>query len=72
MRKELEIIIYPDGDVKIETLGMTGEVCVREVLPIQEVLGYVKERSLKGEFYKQQAAIGQVEGRTRGGDSHHH
>lgn len=71
MRKELEITIYPDGDVKIETIGIRGEACLQEVLPIQEVLGHVKERKLKGEFYEQETEV-EIEGHAHGGDAHHH
>ena len=61
MRKELEIIILPSGEVHIETQGMTGEACVQEVQPIQEALGHVKDRRLKGEFYQQDTSV-QIEG----------
>ena len=71
MRKELEIIITPDGDVQITTIGIKGEACLEEVRPLQEALGYVKQRQLTSEFYQEEQEV-EITGRTKAGDSHNH
>lgn len=69
MRKELEIIIRPDGNVEIVTVGIKGAACLDEVKPIQQALGHVIDQRLTGEYYEEEQSV-QLEGRTDTGYPH--
>jgi hypothetical protein len=53
-RKELEIKIGPDGDVKITVKGSPGESCLQETAFLEHALGTVKDRELTAEYYQQE------------------
>ena len=69
MRREFEIILYPDGTVRIERRSDSDDVCVQEVIPVREVLGDVLERKLKGSFGH---AHGHVHTHEHGDEGHRH
>ena len=48
---ELEIAIDPDGNVRIETHGLSGEDCVVETESLEKQLGTTGERNRKPEYY---------------------
>lgn len=70
MRKELEFIIQPDGDVQIRTIGIKGQECLEEVRPIQQALGVVKEQRLTSEYYEEQPV--ETHERARAGNADNH
>jgi hypothetical protein len=51
---KIEIEIDESGNIKAETKGMEGTVCVSELDEILEGLGEVSEEKKKPEYYKKQ------------------
>jgi len=64
MRKELEITITPEGEVKILTHGFKGEECLEAVKPFEGTVGVVNQRELTSEYYEQPRVVPTQ--RTRG------
>ena len=56
-RKELEIVISPDGELTVKVEGVAGEGCLEETAFLEEALGEVIEREKTPEFY--QTPVGQ-------------
>ena len=50
--QELEIIITPKGEVKIQVIGSQGKECLLITKSLEEALGKVKERNFKTEYYQ--------------------
>ena len=55
-RKELEIVISPDGELTVKVEGMAGEGCLAETAFLEEALGEVVEREKTPEFYQSPAS----------------
>lgn len=51
MKKELEILVAPDGTTTIEGHGFSGAECDDSLKPF-ETLGQVKERRHTSEYHK--------------------
>ena len=51
VKQEIEVIISPEGEVKIEVRGMHGPGCVPEVERVAQALGEVKSHERKPEYY---------------------
>ena len=51
-KHELEIEILADGTVRVETFGVKGPQCMRYAELVAEIVGPVKEKTLKAEFYE--------------------
>ena len=51
--QEMEIVISPSGEVKIEVKGVTGDACLDLTRDLENQLGSVEDRQLKSEFYQQ-------------------
>ena len=51
--QELEIVISPTGEVKIEVKGVAGGHCVDLTRDLERSLGEVEERQFKAEYYQQ-------------------
>ena len=53
---EIEIIIAPDGSIKLDVKGMKGAACVPVIGQVAKAVGgEVQEAHNKPEFYQQQA-----------------
>lgn len=52
-KQEMEITIGPDGEVKIEVIGVKGRSCVDVSEFLEEALGDVVEREYTREYYQQ-------------------
>ena len=52
-REEFEIVIGPDGDIRIEVKGGDGKSCLELTEFLEKALGEVKTRELKPEYYQQ-------------------
>ncbi len=53
-RKELEIIIGPDGEVQVTVKCIKGQSCVTETKFLEEALGdTIESRELTPEYYEQ-------------------
>lgn len=60
--KQIAIEFRPDGTVKIEASGFTGQACEKFTAELEKELGTVKSRTKKPEYYQgaaQTKAIGQ-------------
>ena len=49
--KLIKVKVGPQGKIQVEAEGFTGGECLEATRAIEEALGLVKERELKGEFY---------------------
>jgi hypothetical protein len=54
-KHDMEIIITPDGQVKMEIKGMKGPACVPAIQKVAEKLGRVDTQNLKPEYYEKPA-----------------
>jgi hypothetical protein len=52
-RAEIEVLIGPDGTVKIKTHGLRGEACVEETKSLEQAVGRVARREKTREYYEQ-------------------
>lgn len=52
-KHEIEILITPEGDVKLDMKGLKGPGCLPEAKKIADALGEVKTQSLLPEYYEQ-------------------
>ena len=50
-KKTIEVVIGPDGSLKIEALGFKGADCERATVFLEKALGRVSGRSKKPEYY---------------------
>jgi uncharacterized protein GlcG (DUF336 family) len=55
-RLEIEVVLSPDGEVKLVTRGMKGQSCAAETEALEKALGTVKRRERTAEWYQQAAA----------------
>jgi hypothetical protein len=63
-QKTIEVVIGPDGSLKIEAMGFKGADCERATAFLEKALGRSSGRSKKPEYYhreeiKRQQRIGQ-------------
>ncbi len=57
-KKELEITIGPDGEVKVLVKCVKGASCVDETKFLEEALGNtIESRELTDEYYEQQTGV---------------
>ncbi len=60
-RKELEIIITPDGEVQVLVKCVKGQSCVEETKFLEEALGNtIESRELTDEYYEQSVGVNQT------------
>ena len=60
-KKELEITIGPDGEVKVLVKCIKGQSCVEETKFLEEALGNtIESRELTDEYYEQPQVVGQT------------
>jgi Protein of unknown function (DUF2997) len=50
-RKTIEVVIAPDGSLKIEALGFKGADCEKATAFLEKALGRVSGKSKKPEYY---------------------
>lgn len=51
---EIEILIHPDGSIKLDIKGMKGPVCAPIIGKLAKDVGEIVEERNKPEFYQQQ------------------
>jgi hypothetical protein len=57
-KKELEITIGPDGEVKVLVKCIKGASCVEETKFLEEALGNtIESRELTDEYYEQHSGV---------------
>ncbi len=49
--RSIEVIVAPDGSLKIEAVGFTGADCEKATAFLEESLGAVNSRRKKAEHY---------------------
>ena len=54
-KAEIEVVIGPDGTVRIETRGLRGEACIEETKSLEQAVGRVAKREKTREYYEQSA-----------------
>ena len=62
MAKTIEVIVEPDGQLKIDAVGFKGADCEKATVFLEKTLGQVKGKANKPEYYRQaqrQQQIGQ-------------
>lgn len=52
-KAEIEVVIGPDGTVKIKTHGLRGEACIEETKSLEQAVGKVQRREKTREYYEQ-------------------
>ena len=63
LKQEIRVVISPDGTVQMETFGIKGADCERELKSIEEALGKVKKRVRTKEYYE--SSIAKTKGKTK-------
>ena len=55
-KKQLRIILLPNGDVKMETVGIKGKKCI-DYIPFMEELGdlKIKKKEFTKEYYEEES-----------------
>lgn len=53
MAKTIEVIIQPDGQLKIDAVGFKGADCEKATAFLEKALGQVKGKAKKPEYYRQ-------------------
>ena len=51
--KRIEMLISPDGEIKLQTLGFTGSSCQRADQFLRDALGVVSSEELTPEYHLQ-------------------
>ena len=51
-KREIEVVIRPDGSVELRPVGMKGPDCVEATRELEEALGVVVDRQRTPEFYE--------------------
>jgi hypothetical protein len=65
-RHELEVIITPSGEVRVEVKGAKGKACLQYVELFEQRVGRVKRKDVTSEFYEPERKTGVVDSeRTR-------
>ena len=62
--KTIEVVVAPDGTIKIDAIGFTGPDCEKATAFLEKALGRISGRSKKPEYYhreelRQQQKVGQ-------------
>lgn len=58
--RQIEIIVSPTGETRLQTKGFTGSACRDASKLIEEALGQRREEHLTAEFHVAQSASQQV------------
>ena len=55
-KHEIEVVISPDGQVKLDVKGMKGPSCLPGVKKLADAVGELKSQDLTSEFYEKPSA----------------
>jgi hypothetical protein len=53
MAKTIEVIVKPDGSLKIDAMGFQGADCEKATRFLEQALGKIAGKQKKPEFYRQ-------------------
>ncbi len=59
MKRTIEIIVSPKGDVSIDAVGFKGPDCEKATRALEEALGVVRQRSKKPEYLAKATSVAQ-------------
>ena len=59
MKRTIEIIVSPKGDVSIDAVGFKGPDCERATRALEEALGVVQQRTKKPEYLGKATSVAQ-------------
>ena len=59
MKRTIEIILSPKGDISIDAVGFKGPDCEKATRALEEALGVVQQRSKKPEYLAKTTSIAQ-------------
>ncbi len=59
MKRTIEIIVSPTGEIHIEGVGFIGASCKEATRALEEALGTVERSLTKPEYYQQNQRINQ-------------
>ena len=59
MKRTIEIIVSPKGDISIDAVGFRGPDCEKATRALEEALGVVQQRIKKPEYLAQANSIAQ-------------
>jgi hypothetical protein len=62
MAKTIEVIVMPDGQLKIDAVGFKGADCEKATAFLENALGQVRGKQKKPEYYRQVQRQQQVGG----------
>ena len=51
---ELEIVIHPDGTVRVHVKGAKGRKCLEYMTAVEAILGKADHHELTSEYYEQE------------------
>jgi hypothetical protein len=54
MSKVIQVVVNPQGETKIETMGFSGSSCQDATRELERALGASKEETLTGEYYTEE------------------
>lgn len=60
MSRQIEVIVDPDGGVKIEAVGFRGSSCEKATKALEEAMGTPGKRAKKDAYYQQEVGKQQV------------
>jgi hypothetical protein len=52
MKKTIEVIVSPNGQIQIDAVGFKGADCERATQFLEEALGVVRNRAKKPEYHQ--------------------
>ena len=52
MKKTIEVIVSPNGEIQIDAVGFKGADCERATRFLEEALGVVSNRARKPEYHQ--------------------
>ena len=54
MSKVIQVVVNPQGETKIETMGFSGSSCQDATRELERALGATQEETLTGEYYTEE------------------
>jgi hypothetical protein len=51
-KEELDIHVLPNGEIKVDVKGARGKKCLSYMNIFEKVIGYVRTKNLKAEYYE--------------------
>ena len=55
-QKTIEVVVAPDGSIRIEAMGFQGSDCERATAFLEQVLGVTGRKTKKVEYYQQETS----------------